>query len=215
MEVSLTSNQILVLFAHPAIHRSIVNRRFIKIYDEFENITFRDLYDIYPEFMIDIEQEQALLRQHEVIIFHHPMHWYSAPPILKQWQDLVLRNGFAYGEGGDALKGKKMLCVISTGQSKCGFSASGIHQFEMRQFLIPFEQTANFCGMEFLPPFVAHGPLRHVNRQNIFKYAHSLRETLIMISDCTFDFKTIMDQEYINPVLPGADSITNESFHAR
>ena len=91
------ANRILVLFAHPAIHRSIVNRRLKRVYIEFDNIKLRDLYDIYPEFMIDVDSEQQLLTDHDLIIFHHPIYWYSAPPILKQWQDLVLRNGFAFG----------------------------------------------------------------------------------------------------------------------
>jgi glutathione-regulated potassium-efflux system ancillary protein KefG len=39
----------------------------------------------------------------------------SVPGVLKEWMDQVLTYGFAYGNGGDALQGKKMQLVISTG----------------------------------------------------------------------------------------------------
>ena len=192
------ARKILVLFAHPAIHRSIINRKLIRVYKEFSNVTFHDLYDNYPEFMIDTDYEQQLLMENELIVFHHPIYWYSAPPILKQWLDLVLKSGFAYGEGGNALNGKKLLSVVSTGQAKMAFSHQGVHRFKVRQFLLPFEQTAEFCGMDYLPPFVTHGPLRHVNQQKIFDYVGQLRIWLKTLSQADFDFNSILDQEYLN-----------------
>ena len=188
----------MVLFAHPAIHRSIVNRRLKRVYLEFDNIKFRDLYDIYPEFMIDVELEQQLLVEHDLIIFHHPIYWYSAPPILKQWQDLVLKNGFAFGPQGHALKDKRLLSVISTGQDETEYSEDGIHHFTIRQILRPFEQTAVFCGMHYLPPFVAFGPMRKVNRQLISENVNNLRKVLIALSNVKFDGNTINQLEFIN-----------------
>lgn len=37
------------------------------------HVTIRDLYGLYPDFFIDVSQEQQLLREHEVIVFHHPI----------------------------------------------------------------------------------------------------------------------------------------------
>ena len=192
------AKKILVLFAHPAIHRSIVNRRLKSIYFEFDNIKFRDLYDIYPEFMIDVDLEQQLLIEHDLIIFHHPMYWYSAPPILKQWQDLVLKNGFAFGPGGSALKGKQLLSVVSTGQDELEYCIEGVHNFTIREILRPFEQTAIFCGMHYLPPFVAFGPMRKINRQRISDNLKNLRKVLIALSNDEFDTHTLSQLEYIN-----------------
>ena len=192
------AKKILVLFAHPAIHRSIVNRRLKRVYFEFDNIKFRDLYDIYPEFMIDVELEQQLLIEHDLIVFHHPIYWYSAPPILKQWQDLVLKNGFAFGPGGDALKGKQLLSVISTGQDEPEYTEDGTHNFTIGQIMRPFEQTALFCGMHYLPPFVAFGPMRKVNRQRISENVKNLRKVLIALSNSEFDTKAISHLKYIN-----------------
>ena len=33
-----------------------------------------DLYATYPDFFIDIHHEQQLLREHDVIIFQHPLY---------------------------------------------------------------------------------------------------------------------------------------------
>ena len=62
-----------------------------------EGVRLHDLYEAYPDFLIDVEAEQALLLEHDVIVFQHPVYWYSSPAILKEWQDLVLEHGFAYG----------------------------------------------------------------------------------------------------------------------
>ena len=64
--------------------------------------------------------KRTLLLENDIIIFQHPFYWYSSPAMLKEWQDLVLEFGFAYGPGGTALQGKMMMNVISTGASKAG-----------------------------------------------------------------------------------------------
>ncbi len=191
-------NNILVLFAHPAIHKSIVNRRLIRIYNEFKNVNFRDLYDIYPEFMIDAENEQALLLENDIIVFHHPIYWYSCPPILKQWMDLVLKNGFAFGDGGDALRGKIFLSVVSTGKDMDAYNSSGIHNYRLRRFLLPFEQTANFCGMCYLPPFVAFSSGNRLDQIRLGEHMHQYRVIMTALSDPQFDFSSVAELDYIN-----------------
>ncbi|PZV83050.1 flavodoxin-like protein [Algoriphagus aquaeductus] len=103
--------KILVLFAHPKYEQSDVNHALLEPISHLENIEIRDLYELYPDFNIDIQKEQELLFQHEIIIWHHPIYWYSCPPLLKQWIDLVLEYGWAYGPGGVFLKNK---CIPPT-----------------------------------------------------------------------------------------------------
>lgn len=50
--------------------------------------------------------EQEALKKADVIVWQFPIYWYSAPAKMKQWIDDVLAYGFAYGSGGNALKGK-------------------------------------------------------------------------------------------------------------
>ena len=120
-------------------------------------ITVRDLYELYPDFAIDVSVEQAVLRAHDLVVFQHPFHWYSVPSIFKEWFDLVLEHGFAYGSGGTALHGKEWLSAITTGGPEVSYSSGGSNSFSMRELLAPLEQTARLCGMKFLEPFVIHG----------------------------------------------------------
>ena len=149
--------RILILFAHPALEKSRVNRRLAAAVESLPGVTFHDLYEAYPDFDIDIRREQALLEAHDLLVLQHPFFWYSVPPFLKQWIDLVLEHGWAYGSEGTALGGKRVLSAISTGGGEEAYRAGGHNRFTMRELLAPIEQTFVLCGMEYLPPFVAHG----------------------------------------------------------
>jgi glutathione-regulated potassium-efflux system ancillary protein KefG len=148
---------VLILFAHPALEKSRVHRRLIGALPDLAGITFHDLYENYPAFDIDVTREQALLAAHDLIVLQHPFYWYSTPPLLKQWQDLVLEHGWAYGAQGNALRGKHMLNLITTGGGAAAYQHQGYNRFTMRELLAPIEQTATLCKMDFLPPYVIHG----------------------------------------------------------
>jgi voltage-gated potassium channel Kch len=98
--------RVLILFAHPALQKSTVNRRLISAVRGLRGVTINDLYEEYPDFDIEVGREQELLLNHDIIIFQHPFYWYSSPATLKQWEDLVLEYGFAYGKGGTRLQEK-------------------------------------------------------------------------------------------------------------
>lgn len=150
-------NKILILFAHPLFEKSNANDALVQHIPDSPNITFHDLYQEYPEFDIDMKREQELLYNHDIIIWHHPMYWYSCPPLLKQWIDIVLEHGWAYGKDGWALKGKRLMQVITTGGKKENYSSTGRDRFTIPQLLEPFNQTVRVCNMIYLPPFVVHG----------------------------------------------------------
>jgi glutathione-regulated potassium-efflux system ancillary protein KefG len=150
----------LLLFAHPAIERSRVHRRLVQSLPPLEGLTFHDLYELYPRFDVDVAREQSLLTEHDLILVQHPFYWYSIPPLLKQWQDLVLEHGWAYGSKGTALRGKKIMHIVSTGGPRSAYDRKGHNRFSMRELMAPLEQTARLCGMEFLPPYVIHGTHR-------------------------------------------------------
>src|SRR5215470_14009042 len=94
------TKSVLVLFAHPAYHRSRANRAMADAVRELEGVTFHDLYEAYPDLLIDVGFEQEQLRRHEVVVCQHPFYWYSSPSIVKEWLDLVLTHGWAYGDKG-------------------------------------------------------------------------------------------------------------------
>lgn len=151
------SPRILVLFAHPALHRSRTNAALARAIQDLPSVTFHDLYAAYPHHLIDVDCEQALLRAHDVIVWQHPLYWYSCPSLLKEWLDVVLEHGFAYGERGTALRGKRLLSVLTTGGPATAYQSNGPNRYTLSQLLVPFEQTARLCGMTYLEPFVVHG----------------------------------------------------------
>lgn len=152
--------RILILFAHPVLERSRVNRRLMEGVRDLEGVTVHDLYEVYPTLAIDVAREQRLCLEHDVLVMQHPFYWYSCPAILKEWMDLVLEHGWAYGKGGTALHGKLMLNAITTGGADEAYRREGYNRFTMRELLAPFDQTAHLCGLRYLAPFVVHGALR-------------------------------------------------------
>ena len=149
--------RILVLFAHPAFERSRVHRRLVAAVRAQHGVTFHDLYEAYPDFDVDVRREQELLLAHDLIVLQHPFYWYSTPPLVKQWIDLVLEYGWAYGVRGTALRGKRLLSAISAGGPEASYGRSGSNYFTVRELLAPLVQTAQLCGLELLPPFVLYG----------------------------------------------------------
>ena len=77
-------SRVLVLFAHPALEKSRVNRHLLRAIEGLPDVTVHDLYEEYPDFQIDAEREQELLRTHDVIVLQHPFYWYSAPALVKE-----------------------------------------------------------------------------------------------------------------------------------
>lgn len=157
---------VLILYAHPYPHRSRVNRYLIDRVRQLAGVTVNDLYQHYPHFHIDIGREQRLLRAADVVVFHHPVYWYSAPALLQQWQEEVLEYGFAYGKGGDALHGKTLLSVVTTGHSEGAYSPQGADGCGVTDMLRPFAQTAHHCGMDYLPPWPVYAAHK-LNREEV------------------------------------------------
>jgi glutathione-regulated potassium-efflux system ancillary protein KefG len=170
--------RVLVLFAHPVLERSRVNRRLVDAIRDIDGVTIHDLYEEYPTLTIDVRREQELLLANDVIVFQHPFYWYSCPAILKEWQDLVLEHGWAYGAGGTQLRGKITLNAITTGGPASAYEKGGYNRFSIRELLAPWDQTAYLCGMQFLAPFVVHSALR-VRREEDVDSSRAAYRTLI------------------------------------
>lgn len=151
------TGRVLLVLAHPALERSRANRAMAKAAKPLPGVTFHDLYEEYPDFVIDVEAEQARLVAHDVIALQFPFYWYSVPALLKEWLDLVWLHGFAYGKTGVALRGKRLLIATTTGGGQGLYDTGGGHRFTMTEFLRPLEQTAYLCGMTWEEPFIAHG----------------------------------------------------------
>ena len=71
--------KVLLIYAHPESQDSVANRVLLKPALQLSNVTVHDLYAHYPDFFIDIPHEQALLREHDVIVFADAKHGFSNP----------------------------------------------------------------------------------------------------------------------------------------
>lgn len=188
--------KVLILFAHPKFEQSKANKMLVDAVRNQKGVTFHDLYEHYPDFNIDVTREKKLLSTHDVIIWHHPFYWYSCPPLMKQWIDLVLEFGWAYGPGGNALQGKKCLNVITTGGSRALYCESGNHHFTIVEFLRPFEQTAKLCDMQYLPPFTVMGT-HQISTEGLENHALQYRQ-LIETLQQEISLRVSHDCEFLN-----------------
>jgi glutathione-regulated potassium-efflux system ancillary protein KefG len=195
------SLRVLILFAHPAFQKSRINRRLLRAVQGLQNVRIHDLYEEYPDFQIDVEREQKLLLDHDIIVLQHPFFWYSSPALLKEWEDLVLEYGFAYGLGGTMLAGKRILSAITTGGPETAYRRAGYNYFTIREFLTPFEQTARLCHMEYLPPFVVFGSLKLVDEQALTDRATAYRRVIEGLRDERFDLTQSPLPDYFNDIL--------------
>lgn len=150
-------SRILVLFAHPYPHASRMNRAMAEAIRPLDHVTFHDLYETYPDFHIDRKREQALLLAHDGIVLQHPLYWYSVPAMLKEWMDVVLEYGWAYGPGGRALAGKFWAHAVTTGDPELAYDPAVENQYSMAELFKPFQRSATLCDMIWRPPFLLYG----------------------------------------------------------
>lgn len=149
-------NAVLLVFAHPSYERSRASRSLLGEDAMPDGVTFHDLYEAYPDFMINVRREQALLLAHDVVLLQFPFYWYATPALLKEWFDVVWLHGFAYGEDGTRLAGKTLSVVTTTGGHAASYGRDGRNAYTVEEFLRPLERTAHLCGMRWDPPMVIH-----------------------------------------------------------
>ena len=180
--------RLLVYYAHPGHKLSNANKAMVAEARQVAGITLVDLYADYPRFEIDIDREQQRLLEHDVILFQFPLFWYSTPALIKEWEDLVLEHGWAYGKGGDKLMGKRMMLAITAAGPHDAYTERGYQHYPIRTFLAPLEQTARLCHMEFLPPYVLYASLRAPDEDRIVPHALGYRRLIEALRDDRYDF---------------------------
>jgi putative NADPH-quinone reductase len=193
--------RILILFAHPSQHRSEVNLPLLEASRESVEATVVDLYAEYPDYCIDIDREQQRLREHDVIVFMFPLFWYSTPAILKEWQDLVLEYGFAYGHDGRELEDKQLLCALTAGGPEDAYRAHGYNHYSIRELLRPIEQTATLCGMVYLPPYALFGARTALDDGRVDEHIEGWKHVLDCLQEQRIDFELATKSDKLNDCL--------------
>jgi glutathione-regulated potassium-efflux system ancillary protein KefF len=168
---------IVVIHAHPYPSRSRACAALAEAIRGVPDLEMRSLYDLYPDFDIDVAAEQAALDRAGLVVWLHPLYWYTVPGLMKQWFDAVLVTGWAHGKGGTRLQGKDCLWAATTGGDEESYSPIGRHGHSFEAFVPVVEQTARYCGMNWLPPFIVHGA--HIVPEGTLREAGArLREQL-------------------------------------
>ena len=168
---------ILVIHAHPYPHASRAGAALLHALRDLPDIEVRSLYELYPDFDVDAEAERAALSRAELVVWTHPIYWYTVPGLLKHWFDVVLARGWAYGVGGTALHGKHCLWAPTAGGDDQDYSNQGSHGHRFEEFTPVVEQTARFCGMHWLPPVVVHAA-HALPEPKLAAHGHALRKRL-------------------------------------
>ncbi|HEV8692206.1 MAG TPA: NAD(P)H-dependent oxidoreductase [Ideonella sp.] len=184
MPADTAAPEIIVLVAHPRLEHSRVNRALLAAAQALpgEHVAVRDLYRLYPDYLIDVEAERAALAGARLLVWQFPFQWYGMPPLLKLWLDEVFGFGWAYGPGGHALRGKDLWLTVSTGGSQQAYHPSGHNRHFIDAFWPPAEQTAALAGMRFLPPLVLHAAHR-VSDAEVSEHAAMFADRLARYPD--------------------------------
>lgn len=192
-------SKVLILFAHPSQSKSEINVLLFNA-SKKENVTLVDLYNEYPTYRINIKQEQKRLMEHDIIIFMFPLYWYSTPAILKEWQDLVLEHGFAYGVEGNALRGKTFICATTAGGPESAYQGDSDNHQTISDLLQPLKQMAHLCGMRYIPPYVLFGSRTAVEEDRLNIHIEQWETLLTNMINDDYDFDTVINSQLLNPI---------------
>ena len=140
----------LIVLAHPSLKDSKVNKRWIQEAIKYpDKFTIHDIYGEYPQEIIDVKKEQTLIEAHGSIVLQFPIYWFNCPPLMKKWLDDVFTDGWAYGKGGEALKGRNMALAVSAGIGEKNYTRTGKYHYSLKEILVPFEMTFDYCGANY------------------------------------------------------------------
>lgn len=144
----------LVLLFHPDFSHSKVNQEMYQAIQNVPGVMVRKMYQLYPNFKIDVTQEHQLLERADRVIWQFPIRWYSAPALLKEWEDEVLTPGWAY-QRKYALNNKELTVAATFGAG--GYQHNSYSRYTPYELLRPFQATAYRVKMKFMRPFVITG----------------------------------------------------------
>jgi glutathione-regulated potassium-efflux system ancillary protein KefG len=188
---------ILVLMFHPRLEASNVNKFLWNSLRGRQEIVTKDMYELYPDFNIDVNAEQRDLLNADLVIMQHPFFWYAAPPLAKQWIDLVLEHGWAYGKGGDKLKDKKIMHIVSSGGGFETYCSEGKNLYTYNELLRPFELTYRLCGMQKLPAYIIPSA-NTLETPELEQHCNQIHLVLKHIASGKADFPSVKNMDYFN-----------------
>ncbi|WP_392563699.1 NAD(P)H-dependent oxidoreductase [Orbus wheelerorum] len=147
----------LMIVGHPDLANSVANKTIVEnLKQKTNDLEIRHIQKLYPDYQINIKEEQQALLRHQSIILQYPMYWYNMPAIQKIWFDHVFTYQFAYGSQGNKLKNKQLLVSLTIGQTEDNFIQQDGNSI-IDNLLLPVQKSAQYAQMKYLDPVILYG----------------------------------------------------------
>ena len=142
---------ILIVSGHTNLNDSVANKKILEeLSKKIPNAQIDYLSKLYPDYKINVEEEQKKLMKADIIVLQYPLFWYSMPSLLEKWMEEVFKHGFSHGTAGDKLKGKKIIVSLTTGAPEETYN-------NIDEFLNPIKASCKLCQMEYIGSIVTYG----------------------------------------------------------
>lgn len=144
----------LVIASHPYPERSVINKALQQSVQKMDGVVYRNLETLYGNDItaIDVEAERKAYEGVDTVIYMYPIHWFNLTPMLKAYFNEVW---FQWAP--QALKGKKMLVVVTAGAGEKNYSHEANIGLTIEEILAPMKACANYVGMTYLKPLAFLG----------------------------------------------------------
>lgn len=151
----------LILVFHPDLAQSRANAALTKAANTLPGVEVIDMQAAFPDGLDmtrDGPAEAARLLSADRIVLQFPVQWYSAPPLLKAWQNAVLTRMFYinYEDEGRRLAGIPLMIAATAGNVPEAYRPEGSNGFSMNDLFAPLRAMAHRCGLVWAEPFVLY-----------------------------------------------------------
>ena len=169
----------LVIFAHPYFEYSTSSRELIKAYTNYNEVTFKDLYEEYPDFHIATFKERKRIRDYERLVFHFPLIWFGLPPLLKLWIDEVFDMSWK-AESDHPLINKDAIIIVTMGAAEENYRSDGLYHTSIEDLMKPLTLSLEVNGIDvkdLIPVFRADDLQAESLKQIREKIVNSLQKS--------------------------------------
>lgn len=137
----------LAVFAHPYFEYSTTNLALIKAYESSDLLTFKDLYEEYPDFHIATFKERKRIREYERLVFHFPLIWFGLPPLLRLWIDEVFDMSWK-AKSDHPLMNKDAIIIVTMGATEDNYQKEGLYKTTIEELMKPLTLSLEVNGIE-------------------------------------------------------------------
>lgn len=166
----------LVIFAHPYFEYSTTSVELIKVYQDVENLTFKDLYEEFPDFHITPFRERKRIRAYERLVFHFPLIWFSIPPLLKLWIDEVFDMTWTM-QTDHPLQNKDAVIIVTIGGKEENYTENGMYETTIKELLKSLTLSLKVNQIDVKELITIHDA-DDLTKEALLQYSEKITKTL-------------------------------------